>query len=135
MAVFIEEIVFETEKGRTFDLTKKVKEIVKKSGIKNGIANVFAPHATGVLFLGEFEPNINEDYLNLLAKLAPEGAGWKHDLIDNNAHAHLRSMLVGTSICIPVKNSELLLGTWQRIIFVENDRDRVRRVVVSLVGE
>ena len=129
------EIHFETKKGDVVDLTERVQEVVNGSGVREGIVNVFAPHATGVLFLGEYERLVNMDYLDLLESLVPEGKGWNHDRIDDNAHAHLRSMLVGSGVTVPVSGARLLLGTWQRIIFVETDGTRRRRVIVTVVGK
>ena len=130
-----ESFEFETRKGEMYDITAKVEEIVESSGVREGIVNVFAPHATGVLFIGEFEPNLCEDYRKLLSDVVREDEGWKHNLIDDNATAHLRSALVGCSLSIPVRDSKMLLGTWQRIIFFENDRNRIRRIVVTVVGD
>ena len=127
-------IEFETSEREVVDLTASVEEIVRRSKVSEGVANIFAPHTTGVLFLGEYEPNIAKDYLKLAEKLAPEGAGWDHDKIDSNAHAHLRSAIFGASICVPIKDGRLMLGTWQRIIFVENDGPRRRRVIVTVVS-
>ncbi len=135
MAVYRQEFTFTTEYGKVYDITAKVLEVVEASGIKDGLVNIFAPHATGVLFLGEIEPNIAKDYWQLMEKLAPFGAGWAHDTIDSNAHAHLRSFLIGTSLVVPLARGRLLLGTWQRIGFLETDGHRLRRVVVTVVGE
>lgn len=124
----------ETRKGQVYDLTDQVQKLVADSKVEHGLANLFAPHATGILFIGEGEPNINSDYIKLLKKLAPERGGWAHDQIDNNAHAHLRSALVGASICIPVRDNQLALGTWQKLLFVEADGDRHRRFMVTVVS-
>ena len=127
----MKEISFETQKGDVVDLTAKVEAAVE--GVKEGLVNVFAPHATGVLIIGENEPNIDRDYLRLMEKLAPEHGGWAHDRIDDNAHAHLRSALFGASLTIPVHEGRLALGTWQRIMFLEFDGPRHRRVLVTVV--
>jgi len=126
----MKEIGFETRKGDVVDLTQHVEVAVE--GVKEGLANVFAPHATGVLIIGENEPGINKDYLRLMEKLAPEQGGWHHDKIDDNAHAHLRSALFGASLTIPVRDGKLALGTWQRIMFLEFDGPRHRRVLVTV---
>jgi secondary thiamine-phosphate synthase enzyme len=125
-------IGFETQKGDVVDLTAKVEAAVE--GVKEGLVNVFAPHATGVLIIGENEPNIARDYVRLMEKLAPERGGWAHDKIDDNAHAHLRSVMFGASLTIPVKDGKLALGTWQRIMFMEFDGARHRRVIVTVVS-
>lgn len=127
----MKEIGFETRKGDVVDVTAKVEAAVEK--VKEGIVNVFAPHATGVLIIGENEPNIARDYLRLMDKLAPERGGWYHDKIDDNAHAHLRSAMFGASLTIPVRDGKLALGTWQRIMFLEFDASRHRRLLVTVV--
>lgn len=65
--------------------------------------------------------------------LVPKGKGYQHDQIDNNAHAHLRSVLLGSSVTIPIENGSLALGTWQSIFFVECDGPRRREVCVSIL--
>ena len=127
------EIQLQTRKGQVYDLTGQAQKLIGKSGVKHGLANIFTPHATGILFIGEGEPNINADYVKLLKKLAPERGGWAHDRIDNNAHAHLRSALVGASVCIPIRDGRLAFGTWQRLLFVEADGDRNRRFIITVV--
>lgn len=124
------EISFETEKGQVIDITDQIEELIEKGA---GIASIFAPHATGILIIGENEPRIAEDYKRLMESIAPEGGGWKHDSIDSNAHAHLRSALFGTSLTIPFTDGKLILGTWQRIMFIECDGSRRRKLVVTLV--
>jgi len=124
------EISFETEKGQVVDVTDQIEELIGKG---SGITNIFAPHATGVLIIGENEPRIADDYKRLMESLAPEGGGWKHDSIDSNAHAHLRSAMFGTSLTIPFADGKLILGTWQRIMFIECDGSRTRRILVTMV--
>ena len=127
-----EELNFSTSLGDVVDLTEDVACVVTRSGVKSGLVNVFAPHATGVLFLGESEQGINRDYVRLMKELAGEGKGWMHDRIDSNAHAHLRSALFGASVTVPVVDGKMAVGVWQRILFVENDRNRSRRVIVTV---
>jgi len=128
-----EEITFETRLYEIVDLTSEIERIVEKSRVKCGIVNIFAPHATGILIVGENEPRIGRDYIALMERMAPRGIGWAHDEIDDNAHAHLRSVLFGASLCIPIRDGKLALGTWQRVMFIETDRSRKRRVIVSVI--
>ncbi|MBR9680652.1 MAG: YjbQ family protein [Candidatus Altiarchaeota archaeon] len=127
------EINFTTKKGQVLDLTDKLSEIVKRTGV-TGLINVFAPHATGILMLGEHEPHIAQDYLKVMDQLVPQETKWDHDKIDNNAAAHLRSALFGASTTIPVIDGKLQLGTWQRILFVEVEGDRHRRVMLTWIS-
>ncbi len=134
MAVFTKGIKIQTKApGDIVDLTSLVAEVVKKSGIKNGIVHVFAPHATGVFALTELEPNIASDIRRLLEKLAPQGAEWHHPA---NAHSHLRSMLLPPDRTLPVRDGELITGTWQSLFFIEAGLSgRYVNIEVTVIGE
>ncbi len=111
------------------DITQDVEDLVSGSGL----ALVYTPHTTTAVVINEGESGLIEDIINLLSKLVPRGAGYKHDRIDNNADAHLRAILLGNSVIVPVENSKLMLGTWQRILFVELDGPRRRKVLVKVL--
>ncbi len=115
------------------DITPDVQKEVEKSGIKDGLAVVYTPHTTTAIVINENEPGLIEDIVFVLDKLVPRGAGYMHDEIDNNADSHLRAMLLGNSVVIPVTNGKLELGTWQRIMFLELDGPRSRRVIVKVI--
>ena len=89
-------------------------------------------HHTG-LIINENESGLKSDILRFLNELAPKGKGYLHDRIDNNAHAHLRAVVLGSSVTIPIENGTLALGTWQSIFFVECDGPRRREVCVVVV--
>jgi secondary thiamine-phosphate synthase enzyme len=78
-------------------------------------------------------PVFASDILNMLERLIPPSAGYAHDRIDNNADAHLKAVLLGSSETIPLIDGKLVLGTWQRIFFVELDGPRHRFVNVSML--
>ena len=111
------------------DITDNVQKAVD---IENGICLVFATHATCAIFLNEYEPRIVKDYRTILETIVPP-KNYYHNQIDDNADSHLRSALIGQGKTIPVRNSKLHLGTWQRIILVELDGPRSRNVVVQTV--
>ena len=115
------------------DITSEVQKEVEKSGIKDGLAVVYTPHTTTAIVINENEPGLIEDIVFVLDRLIPRGAGYMHDEIDNNADSHLRAMLLGNSVVIPVTNGKLELGTWQRIMFLELDGPRSRRVIVKVI--
>jgi len=115
------------------DITDEVRRIVEKSEVKEGIAVVYTTHTTTAIIINENESRLKEDILNILEKLVPTKAGYKHDEIDNNADSHLRAILLGNSVIIPIENGRLCLGTWQRIMFIELDGPRSRRVLVKVV--
>jgi len=115
------------------DLTGKVQELVTKSGVKNGLVHVFAPHATGVLILTENEYGLLEDIKALLQKIVPKDGRYMHP---SNAHAHLRSVLLPPDKTLPVVDGRVEFGTWQSLLFVETDvHPRRRTVVVQVLGE
>jgi len=115
------------------DITDDVLAEVYKSSIQNGICLVSTTHTTTAIIINENEPGLLSDMFNLLNKLVPPGAGYNHDLIDNNADSHLRAMLLGSSETVPIVDGKLVLGTWQRIFFVELDGPRQRKVHITLV--
>jgi len=134
MKVFNESLRISTRGEIDFlDISDRVQDIVDKSGVKNGIAHVFAPHATGVLILTEYEPSLLADIKNALEKLVPRRGDYAHP---SNAHSHLRSMLLSPDKTLPVIDGRITLGTWQSLVFVETDvHPRQRTVVVQVLGE
>ena len=117
------------------DITEEVKSEVRKSGIVNGICVVSTSHTTTAIILNENETGLRHDILDFLEKLIPPSAGYQHDRIDNNADAHLKAVILGPSETIPVMGGELVLGTWQRIFFVELDGPRQRTVDTTVVNQ
>jgi len=134
MAVFTKSITINTKAPRDIvDLTPKVAEVVKASGIKTGIVHVFAPHATGVFALTELEPNLTRDIHRLLDEIAPQGKGWHHPA---NAHSHLRSMLFPPDHTLPVRGGRLITGTWQSLFFIEAGLSgRSVHIEITVIGE
>jgi len=115
------------------DLTGQVVEAVSKSGVKDGLVHVFAPHATGVLILTENEPGLLDDIREFLDRLVPKGRGYEHP---SNAFAHLRSILFPPDRTLPVVDGRVVFGTWQSLLFVETDVcPRRRTVVFQVIGE
>lgn len=127
----MEEFTIKSRKRiEVIDITRNVLSVVKKSGINEGICLVYVPHATAAITINEnYDPNVCEDFMNALEKIAPRGI-WKHDRIDGNGDAHIKAAIVGPSVVVPIKNSNLVLGTWQGIMFCEFDGPRERRVIV-----
>jgi secondary thiamine-phosphate synthase enzyme len=137
--VVTEEIRFET-RGEVdmIDITGEVARAVKRSGLRSGVATLFVPGSTGALTTIEYEPGLLEDFPQMLERIAPRNIPYEHEKRwhDGNGHSHVRASLLGPSLSVPFTNGELILGTWQQIVFVELDvRPRHRRLVVQLVGE
>lgn len=117
----------------SINITGNVDRIVHESRIKNGIALVFAGHATGIIAITEFEPFLLKDIKELLQKLVPSNARYNHA---TNGYAHLRSMLLTPSKVVPVNEGHLALGTWQSIFWIEAEsRSRRRIVQVCVIGK
>lgn len=118
------------------DITHEVERFVEESEITNGQVLIFVPGATGAVVTIEHESGLLEDFKRILRELVPKGQGYKHDLIDNNAHSHLRASLLGPSLVLPIIDGELMRGIWQQIFFVELDvRPRKRKVILQAIGE
>jgi len=134
MEIKFKEIEVSTkEKYQIIDLTYEIEEFVENSGIKNGICLIFAPHATTCFIANENEENLKED---IITKIKRDFEGkWKHDLIDDNASAHLASSYLKQFLVFPVKDGKLIRGTWQNIMLIELDRARKRKVIVEVIGE
>jgi secondary thiamine-phosphate synthase enzyme len=86
------------------------------------------------LTINEADDALINDILNLLQRIAPEAAGYEHDRGDGNAHAHLRALMLGNSVIVPISEGRLALGTWQRILFFELDGPKRRTVSVHVVS-
>jgi secondary thiamine-phosphate synthase enzyme len=104
--------------------------------VEDGFCLVYIPHATAGIILNESaDPNIKSDFLAAINKSIPEHANYLHDRVDNNAAAHIKSAIVGSSVTIPIKDNKLKLGTWQAIMLCEFDGPRTRRVIVQVYQE
>ncbi|MBN1772097.1 MAG: YjbQ family protein [Deltaproteobacteria bacterium] len=120
-----------------FDVTAEVAEVLGRSGVRDGQTLVFVPGSTAAVTTIEFEPGVVRDLKEAVERLAPRGARYAHDAAwgDGNGYAHVRSALLGPSLCVPVADGRLLLGTWQQIVVLDFDnRPRRRRVVVQIQG-
>jgi secondary thiamine-phosphate synthase enzyme len=147
--VFSQERQMRTAGGLTVtDITDQVAECVLESGVRDGIACVYSPHTTCSVRVNEWEAGFLQDFATLLRRLVPSESYYAHDDWDRrteniceedqeigNGHAHCMSMLLGPAgESIPVRDGELCLGTWQRVLFLELDRERDRRWLVQVVG-
>jgi secondary thiamine-phosphate synthase enzyme len=130
------------------DITDEVVEAVRDSEITEGIACIYSPHTTCCVRVNEFESGFLEDFAQMLLRLVPREGYYAHDAWDRrtenicpedmeigNGHSHCMAMLLGTAgESVPVRDGELCLGTWQRVLFLELDRERDRRWMVQVVG-
>jgi secondary thiamine-phosphate synthase enzyme len=115
------------------DLSGRIQEEVTLSGVKNGLAHVFAPHATGILILTENDAALLEDIKSMLEELAPSKKAYLHP---SNAHSHLRSILLPPDKTLPIVDGHVAFGTWQSLLFVETDvYPRKRTVIIQTMGQ
>jgi len=124
-----------SKKQEMLDITRDVNKIIKKSGIKNGICNIFITHATAAIVINEnYDPNICLDLLDSLNKNIPQGI-WRHDKIDGNADSHIKSSILGPGETVPIENGKLLLGRWQSLMITELDGPRERTIIITTIGD
>jgi secondary thiamine-phosphate synthase enzyme len=117
------------------DVTGEVERWLAQIKAGNGVLVVYTPHTTAALAINEREEGLLEDIVELLKELTKPEGRWKHNLVDDNAHAHLGNVIVGGDKVIPVSGGRLALGTWQRLLLLELDGPRVRRINLVYVGE
>jgi len=137
--IYHDVITLETKgENDIIDITDKVRKIVQKSNIRNGIVNVFVIGSTGAISTMEYEPGLKYDLTQALARIAPAEIEYKHHERwgDDNGRSHVKATIIGPSVTAPIKDGELILGTWQQIIFIELDtRPRSRSIMVTVIGE
>lgn len=109
------------------DITDSVADALPRDS--TGTATVYVSHTTAGVTVNESEPRLLADFESALAELVPDH-GWKHDELDGNADSHIRTLLVGPSVTVPVEDGQLQLGTWQSVLLVECDGPRTRTVQV-----
>jgi secondary thiamine-phosphate synthase enzyme len=149
MKTFHRETTLRTAGGLSVtDITEQVQEAVRESGVKDGVCCVYSPHTTCSVRVNEYERGFLEDFSVLLRRLVPTEHYYAHDDWDrrtenvsdedmgaSNGHSHCMSMLMGPAgESIPVRDGLLCLGRWQRVLFLELDRERDRRWLVHVVG-
>lgn len=137
MKIFQKSVPIRTKELNDFvEMTEEVQEVVNESKIKNGMVFVNSMHNTAAVIIQEADSTIHRDLVRTLEKLIPLKAKYEHDYEGNvNATAHLKSNMLGSFLTVPLKDSKLILGTWQRLFFIEFFEARNRKVVVTVVGE
>jgi len=132
-----EHLWFETKQRRELvRITDEVERVVKRSGIREGMALVSAMHITAGVWVNDDEPGLHEDIWQWLEHLAPERPDYRHHRTgEDNGDAHLKSLLVHHQVVVPVTNGALDLGPWQQIFYAEFDGQRRKRVVIKVMGD
>ena len=123
------------------DLTKRIRDLVRRFDIREGLVVLNSLHTTTALFINEWQEALIHDLRVLLDHLVKEGDGYRHDdprysdCDRSNAHSHLRSVLLSRQLSVPVMAGEMALGTFQSIIFAELDGPRDRQIYLQVLGE
>ncbi len=134
MSAFTEVIKIETtQREQLLDITSQVRQVVRSSGINEGIALVASQHTTGGVTVQEgADPDVQRDLLHHLRHMVPRDHGFHH--AEGNSDAHIKVAMVGASQGLPVQGGQVVLGTWQHIYFCDFDGPRSRKVMVTVVG-
>lgn len=138
MPIFTKRINVKTKKDEIVDITEEVKNSVKESKLKNGIATVFAVGSTAAISTMEYEPGLLKDIPQALERIAPSNIPYQHHETwhDNNGKSHVRATLIGPGIVVPFVDEKLTIGTWQQIVLMNLDTvARDREIVIQIIGE
>ncbi|TVR73619.1 MAG: YjbQ family protein [Marinilabiliales bacterium] len=125
-----------TSHNGLYDITSKVKDILKQNPVRSGIVSVYVQGATaGIMIQENWDDSVQNDVISLLNKLIPQGV-WQHDAQDGNGDSHLKAGIVGPSETIPVIDGKIGLSTWQNIFLCEFDGPRSsRKIAVTVIGD
>jgi len=137
MKFHTEYLWFNTENHREYiNITPEISEILKKSRIKEGMILVSAMHITAGVYVNDAESGIIADIDEWLENLAPFDINYKHHMTgETNGDSHLKSLLIGHEVIVPVTEGKLDLGPWQQIYYAEFDGQRRKRMIVKVMGE
>ena len=123
-----------TSRSHWVDITRQIEKLVSDSGIANGVCTIFSVHTTAGITINEnADPDVGKDFFKKLNLLVPVEPFYQHS--EGNSDSHIKASLMGFSVQVPVKNSSLVLGTWQSVYFCEFDGPRSRRVNITIIGE
>jgi secondary thiamine-phosphate synthase enzyme len=139
MKSLTEHLWFETKERVEFvNITRTVEDLVRKSGVKEGMVLVNAMHITASVFINDDERGLHNDFKRFLNQLAPFEpiSQWRHnDTGEDNADAHLKRQLFGREVVVAITNGKLDFGPWEQIFYGEFDGKRRKRVLVKVIGE
>jgi secondary thiamine-phosphate synthase enzyme len=137
MNAHTEYFTFKTRMHREYiNITDRVHHVLTASGIQEGMVLVSAMHITAGVYVNDAETGLIQDIEEWLERLAPSGPDYCHHRTgESNGDAHLKSLLIGHEVIVPVTDGRLDLGPWQQIYYAEFDGQRPKRVVVKVMGE
>ncbi len=140
-------IEYQTKNEYEFlDMTDQINAFVSETGIENGLINIQSMHTTAVLILNENEPLLLEDIKKNLENISPKNIKYNHDNFAvrtvnmcsdecDNGHSHCKAIHLSPNLTLNLIDGEMQLGRWQRVLFVELDRPRPRKVQIQIIGE
>jgi len=136
MVIHTEYLTFNTKQRREIiDITDEVERVRAKAGLKDGFILVSAMHITASVFVNDHESGLWSDIMRWLEDLAPAKPEYEHHRTgEDNADAHLKRMLLGHQVVVPVTNAQLDLGPWERVHYGEFDGRRPKRVILKAFG-
>ncbi|HJT48679.1 MAG TPA: secondary thiamine-phosphate synthase enzyme YjbQ [Nitrososphaeraceae archaeon] len=120
------------------DITDRTLKAIQETNLEDGIVTVFVSGSTGAITTIEYEPGLRSDFPKMLNRIVPRNIDYEHDKTwhDGNGHSHVRASLIGPSLTVPFKDGDLILGTWQQIVFFELDtKPRERTITIQVIGE
>jgi len=121
-------------KQSTTDITSRVRGAVTRSKVKDGLCVVAVLHTTAGVFVNEnADPDVQRDLISHLGKLVPRDEEFRH--AEGNSDAHIKSVLTGNDVTLPIKDGELVLGQWQGVYFADYDGPRERHATVTVIGD
>ncbi len=134
-----EELWFNTPHRRDYiNITGQVEDLVRKSGVQNGLCLVNAMHITASVYINDAESGLIQDYDDWLEKLAPHEpiSHYRHNRTgEDNGDAHLKRQVMGREVTVAITNGQLDFGPWEQIFYAEFDGRRKKRVLVKIIGE
>jgi len=137
MKAHTEYFTFNTRKHREYiNITHRIAKVVEDSGIREGMALVSAMHITAGVYVNDAESGLIHDIDEWLQRVAPEGPDYHHHRTgETNGDAHLKNLLIGHQVIVPVTEGKMDLGPWQQIYYAEFDGQRSKRLIVKVMGE
>jgi secondary thiamine-phosphate synthase enzyme len=137
MKVKTEYFTFNTRRHREYvNITDRVAEVVAESGVQEGMALVSAMHITAGVYVNDAESGLIQDIEDWLQELAPQGPDYRHHRTGEvNGDAHLKNLLIGHEVIVPITDGRMDLGPWQQIYYAEFDGQRPKRLIVKVMGE
>ncbi len=139
MKSFVERIVVNIPQRRDYvNITEKVEELLKKSGIKEGLCLVNAMHITASVYINDDERGLLQDYDDFLERLAPHEpiSQYRHNRTgEDNGDAHIKRQITGREVVVAVTDGKLDFGPWEQIFYAEFDGRRNKRILVKIIGE